>query len=233
MSAPTELGVDAAAPRPPVGFRFDVPDAWTVLDLAPATSDAWVEAFLDERSAGVPGAAAQRARARQVLRQAIASHRSAGVLFAAFLAARVSSPAQLVGASLTLAWRELRGGRVDLDGLARFMTEDDPAPGEDLAARSVTRVALRPGDAVRVASRQLTLVPLTSTRRPVAIVQHLVPVPDLPWLGVLTATTPNLELAGTYAELADVVAASFELLDASGAPLRPSPPTGTIGYLPS
>jgi len=47
-------------------------------------------------------------------------------------------------------------------------------------------------------------------------VQHLVPVPGLPWLAVLTVTTPNQELAGTYADLADLVAASLEVLDPSG-----------------
>jgi len=76
-------------------------------------------------------------------------------------------------------------------------------------------------------------VPLTSTRRLVAIVQHLVPVPGLPWLAVLTVTTPNQELAGTYADLADLVAASLELLDPSGVPLDGGPPNGTSGHLPS
>ena len=41
MTAPQmAVGVDPAAPRPPIGFRLDVPDEFTSLDLDPATSDA-------------------------------------------------------------------------------------------------------------------------------------------------------------------------------------------------
>ena len=48
MTAPErEVGVDPAAPRPPIGFRLDVPDAFTSLDLDPATSDASIEQLLD------------------------------------------------------------------------------------------------------------------------------------------------------------------------------------------
>jgi hypothetical protein len=198
-----------SAPRPPIGFRFDVPDHWTVVDLDPATSDDWVERFLEERSAGVPGAAAERPRTGQVLRQMIEQHRRAGVLFAAFLASRTPAAQSLVDAGLALAWQELPS--MDLDALDRFCRHDDPGPGEVLAAREVCRMRLRHGDAVRVRSRQSALVPLTSTRRPVAIVQHLVPVPGTGWLAVFSLTTPHLELAETYAELADLVAGSLEL----------------------
>ena len=41
------IGVDPAAPRPPIGFRLDVPDEFTSLDLDPASSDASIEALLD------------------------------------------------------------------------------------------------------------------------------------------------------------------------------------------
>jgi hypothetical protein len=212
-------GADPAvsAPRPPIGFRFDVPDHWTVLDLEPATSDDWIERFLDEWTAGVPGAAAERSRARQVLRQTITAHQRAGVLFAAFLATGSPAADSLIAAGLVLAWQELTG--MDLDALERFCRQDGPGSGEVLAAREVCRLRLRHGDGVRVRSRQLAPVPLTSTHRPVAIVQHLVPVPGTGWLGVFSLTTPDLERADAYAGLADRVAASLELVDNSGQPL--------------
>jgi hypothetical protein len=229
------------APRPPIGFRFDVPDHWTVLDLGTATSDDWIERFLDERTATVPGAAAQRPRTRQVLRQMIDQHQRAGVLFAAFRPAGPAAGAEsavwadleaafetpsalatpatdsLVAAGLALAWQEL--SNPDLDALERFCRQDDPGPGEHLAAREVCRVRLRHGDGVRVRSRQLAPAPLSTTHRPVAIVQHLIPVPGTGWLGVFSLTTPDVERADGYAELADRVAASLELLDDSGQPL--------------
>lgn len=198
------------APRPPIGFRFDVPDEWTVLDLEPATSDRWIESFLAERSATVPGAAAQEPWARQVLQQMIEQHRRAGVLFAAFLASRMPAAPALVDAGLALAWQELTS--MDLDALDRFCREDKPGPGEIPAARQVCRVRLRHGDAIRVRSRQSAPAPLGSSRRPVAIVQHLIPVPGTGWLAVFSLTTPHLELAETYAALADLVAGSLELL---------------------
>jgi hypothetical protein len=210
-------GLVVSAPRPPLGFRFDVPDQWTVLDLAPVTSDDWIERFLDEWSGRVPGAAAELSRARQVLRQTIAAHQQAGVLFAAFLATTVPAADSLVAAGLALAWQELAG--MDLDALERFCLQDGPGPGEIMAAREVCRLRLRHSDAVRVRSRQLAPVPLGPARRPVAIVQHLVPVPETAWLGVFSLTTPDLDRADAYAELADRVAGSLELLDDSGQPL--------------
>lgn len=218
------------APRPPIGFRFDVPDHWAVLDLEPTTSAEWIERFLDHRSATVPGAAAERGRARQLLQQMIDQHRRAGVLFAAFLPTPTAGPAPayhggpeqpdadpLVAAGLVLAWQELTD--TDLDALERFCRQDYPGPGEVLAAREVCRLRLRHGDGVRVRSRQLAPVPLSTARRPVAIVQHLVPVPGTGWLAVFSLTTPDLDRADAYAELADRVAASLELLDHSGQPL--------------
>jgi hypothetical protein len=216
------------APRPPIGFRFDVPDHWIVLDLAPATAADWIERLLDERSALVPGAAAERPRSRQLLRQMIEAHRQAGVLFAAFLPtgpvrpvgwADIALPAAdpLVAASLALAWQELAD--LDLAALERFCREDGPGPGEIVAAREVRRLRLRHGDGLRVRSRQLATAALTSVRRPVAVVQHLVPVPGTSWLGVFSLTTPDLDRADEFAELADRVATSLELLDDSGQPM--------------
>ena len=95
MTAPElAVGVDPAAPRPPIGFRLDVPDEFTALDLDPATSDAYIEALLDERSANVPGAARQRSRARQLLQRIVGEHREAGVFLASFLVGTGASPGE-------------------------------------------------------------------------------------------------------------------------------------------
>jgi hypothetical protein len=240
---PVEIGVDPAAPRPPVGFRLDVPDSFTELDLDPATSDVWIERFLDQRSARVPGAAAQRGRARQVLQSLVSQHRQAGVFLAAFLVAAGPRPGEMVGASLTLAWREFRGG-VLLEGLRQYFAEEDPGPGEDLAARSVEVVALPGGEAVRTRSQQRLPVPLTSHRQDTVTVQHLLPVPEpaTDWLAVLTMSTPDVSGADEFAALAGRVAASLEFLDATGqllppahrhpVPPQPPPPPGTIGFVP-
>ena len=233
MTAPQRsVGVDPAAPRPPIGFRLDVPDEFTSLDLDPATSDASIEQLLDERSAAVPGAARQRARARQVLQRITAEHREAGVFLASFLAAVGASPGEMVGASLTLAWRRFAGG-IDLDGLETYFREDDPAPGEDPARREVGRVDHRYGETVRVVNRQLVPVPLTSRRQEVVVVQHLVPAPSAEWLAVLTTSTPDVAGQAEFVELAGRIAGTLEFLDEDGATLPPAgPPTGTIGFVP-
>lgn len=233
---PTEVvGVDPAAPRPPIGFRLDVPDELTSLDLDPATSDASIERLLDARTAAVPEASRHRVRARQVLQRVTGDHRAAGVFLAAFLSRVGPSPREMVGASLTLAWRRFDGG-IDLDGLETWFREDDPQPGEDLALREVRRLPLPYGEAVRVVNRQLAPVPLTSHRQEVVVVQHLVPAPEpaAEWLAVLTMSTPDVDGQGEFVELADRVAATLEFLDATGGPLPvPGPPTGTIGFVPT
>lgn len=248
MTVPADsevVGVDPAAPRPAIGFRLDVPDQFTSLDLDPATADASIERLLEERSASVPGAARHRARARQVLQSVVAGHREAGVFLAAFLVSVGPSPGEMLGASLTLAWRRFAGG-IDLDGLVMFFTEDDPAPGEDPATREVRRVPLPYGEAVRVVSRQSVPVPLTSRRQDVVVVQHLVPAPEpaADWLAVLTASTPDVAGAEDFTVLAGRVAATLEFLGRDGEPLPPGPPgpqsplsppdppSGTIGFVP-
>lgn len=236
MTAPTvSVGVDPAAPRPPVGFRLDVPDELTSLDLDPVTSDASIERLLDERTAAVPGAARHRVRARQVLQRVVGEHRSAGVFLAAFLAQPGASPGEMIGASLTLAWRRFAGG-IDLDGLATFFREDDPAPGEDPALRDVRRVPLPYGEAVRVVNRQLAPLPLTSRRQEVVVVQHLVPAPPpaTEWLAVLTLSTPDVAGQPDFVDFAGRVAATLEFLGEDGQVLPPpGPPTGTIGFVPA
>jgi hypothetical protein len=236
VSAPTVLvGVDPAAPRPPIGFRLDVPGEFTSLDLDPTTSDASIERLLEERSNAVPGAARHRVRARQVLQRVVGDHRSAGVFLASFLAGTGASPGEMIGAGLTLAWRRFAGG-IDLDGLTTFFREDDPGPGEDQALRDVRRLPLPYGDAVRVVSRQLTPLPLTSRRQEVVVVQHLVPAPPpaAEWLAVLTLSTPDVAGQADFTDFAGRVAATLEFLDAGGQVLPPpGPPTGTIGFVPA
>lgn len=228
-------GVDPAAPRPAgIGFRLDVPDEFTSLDLDPATSDASVERLLDERTAAIPEAARHRARARQLLQRVIGDHRTAGVFLSAFYAAPGASPREMVGASLTLAWRRFAGG-IDLEGLETWFRDGDPAPGEDLALRRVERLPLPYGEAVRVVNRQLAPVPLTSHREEVVVVQHLVPAPEpaAEWLAVLTMSTPDVAGQAEFVDLADRVAATLEFLAPDGEPLPvPGPPTGTIGFVP-
>ena len=141
-----------------------MPDEFSSLDLDPATSDASIEALLDERSAGVRGAARQRSRARQVLQRVVTEHRRAGVFLASFLAGAGPSPGEMIGASLILAWRRFDGG-IDLDGLEIYFRDDDPAPGEDPALRDVRRLDHPYGETVRVVNRQLVPVPLTSAAR--------------------------------------------------------------------
>jgi hypothetical protein len=225
-----EVGVDPAAPRPPVGFRLDVPDEFTELDLDPSTSDGWVERLLDERAAGVPGAAAQRSRARQVLQAMIARQREAEVFLAAFLIKPGPRPGEMIGGSVTLAWRQFSGG-VQVEGLRRFFADEEAGEGEDVTARTVETVPLPRGDGVRVRTRQRLPVPLTSRREETVLVQHLIPVPQpaADWLAVLTMSTPDLAGEDDFHALADRVAASLDFLDATGAPLPGRPPTGTIG----
>ncbi|HVQ92519.1 MAG TPA: hypothetical protein VMU51_15895 [Mycobacteriales bacterium] len=192
-----------------------MPDHWTVLDLEPATCAGWVDHFLAQHALDLPGI--EWARAGDVLRLMIEQHQQAGVLFAAVLGTRAPTADGLVAAGLALAWQELAG--MDLAELEEFCRQDEPGPGEDLSAREVSRVRLRHGEALRVRSRQSAPIPLTPSRRPVAIVQHLLLVPGSPWLGVFSLTTPHVDRAEEYADLADRVARSLVLLDDSGQPL--------------
>jgi hypothetical protein len=132
----------------------------------------------------------------------------------------------LIGASLTLAWRELDlGGRMDVDGLAILLADGDPDDGEDPRARAVDRVDLPATPAVRVRSSLLAPVPESSRRQRVAQVQYYIPVPDTPWIGVLTVSTPNRSLAPVMTDLADRVATSLEFRTGTNLPPR----LGTIG----
>lgn len=221
------VGTDPATPRPPVGFRLSVPDDWLAVDLDPATADGWVEARLDGLVAAQPEAARHRGHLRRLLQALVEQHRTAGVLFAALLTAPAARPSDVLGASLTLAWKELQlDGGMNVDGLAMLLAEADPDDGEDVRARLVDRVDVPATPAVRVRSSLLAPVPESSRRQRVALTQYYLPVPDTAWLGVLTVSTPNLALAGVLADLADRIAASLEYRTGTDLPPR----LGTIGF---
>jgi hypothetical protein len=211
------VGVDPAAPRPPVGFRVRVPDAWWVVDLDPRTSDASIDRFLDECVRIAPAATPHRAVTRQALQEVAARNRAEGTFVLAFLAGARRTPKDPVGASLTLAWRRLGGSErlpaADLvRGIAESLETAPLADGERPGVRSVTMVELGRGPAAHLRTAQLVPVPRTRRRRRVAISQLLVPVPGQPWVGVVTATTPNLDLADGVDAIAEGVARSLEFL---------------------
>jgi hypothetical protein len=229
------IGVDPAAPRPDVGFRMHVPDAWLALDLDPATSDGWVEWVLDARVAEHPEASRHRGHMRRILQGSVAEQRAAGVFFAAVLAAG-SRPAEMIGANLSLSWQRLTSASPDIDFLARYFGSDDAAPGESVDARSVHVVDLPAGPAVRIRTSLLAPVPESSRRQRVAATQLVIPVPGTPWLGILVVSTPNLGLADAFADLADEVGQSLQFLSPDEADQvipAVARPSGTIGYVPA
>jgi hypothetical protein len=78
-------------------------------------------------------------------------------------------------------------------------------------------VHLPAGPAAYLHTSQLVAVPGNpGARRMTALTQFLVPVPDLPWLGVITTATTNAELADGIDAIADGVAHTLEFLDPLG-----------------
>lgn len=219
-------GIDPAAPRPPVGFRIHLPEAWTTADLHPASSDAWVRAYVRDRLGAAPETAGQRARARRGLGALLDGCRAQGVLVLLLLAGPAPDrqpsgqvgPDNLVAASLTLAWRRLAStDHIDVDGIAQSLAASPPAPGEPVDDRIVAVIDLPSGPAAYLHTSQLVAVPGTAGARcTTALTQLLVPVPDLPWLAVITTATTNPELADGIDAIADGVAHTLEFLDPLG-----------------
>jgi hypothetical protein len=196
------------APRPPIGFTIVLPDAWTVFDLDPATSDEWVDELLDERlppgRAAGPERRAVRRPLRRLLREHVRDQRDAGVFLAAAML-HTDGPDPLT-LGFTLAWRPVafRGLPRRLEALHRIQAQA-PAGGRH-GDRRVEIVPLACGGGVRVLTRELVLVPGTRQRRPALVAQYLVPVLDLDWMAVLTTSTAVVRLEDAVAEAADRIA---------------------------
>jgi hypothetical protein len=227
--------VDPAAPRPPIGFGLRLPDTWAMADLHPASADAWIRAYTRRRVDETPEAAQRRARLRRMLRSLLDDSRAQGVFTLLLLTGRLPGdpaaqpaagvdgstddrldlqPDDAVGASLTLAWRRLTGARhIDVHGIAEALAAAPPAPGERTDDRVVAVVELPSGPAAYLHSVQLVPTPGTlAVRQLTALTQFFVPVPGLPWLGVLTAATTNLALADGVDAVADGIAHTLEFL---------------------
>jgi hypothetical protein len=230
------VGVDPAAPRPDVGFRIHVPDAWLTLDLDPATSDGWVERVLDARVAEHPEAARHRGHMRRILQSLVAEQRAAGVFLSAVLATG-ARPSDLIGANLSLTWAELTAPAEDVDRLAGYFATEPMLPGETPESRLVQTVGLPAGPAVRTRTSVLAPVPESTRGRRVALTQYVIPVPATRWLAVLVVSSPNLTLADAFHTLADEVARTLTFLDPAAEPAAdgsaaPARRIGTIGYVP-
>jgi hypothetical protein len=211
--------IDPDAPRPPVGFRVRLPGSWEAVDLDPATSRGWVRSHVRERVHAAAELARHQRRMRRALGEFLDDCRARGLFLLRLLPAeRVDQPEDLVGATLALAWRRLDGpGQVDVDGLARSIAGTPAAPGEPAADRVVRVVELPAGPAVHLRTSQLAAAPgQPGRRRRTFLSQFLVPVPGLPWLGVVTAAGSRPELAAAIDAIADGVASSLELLPPSG-----------------
>jgi hypothetical protein len=124
----------------------------------------------------------------------------------------------LVGASLTLAWRRLDGtDHVDVDGIAQVLASAPPGPGEAAADRIVAVVGLPTGPAAHLHAAQLAALPGSPVRqRMTALSQFLVPIPRLPWLAIVTTATANPQLADGIDAIAEGVARSIEFLHPAG-----------------
>jgi len=211
--------IDPDAPRPPVGFRVRLPGSWRAVDLDRATSRGWVRSHVRERVGAAPELARHQRRMGRALGDFLDDWRAQGMFLLRLLPAeRLDQPEDLVGASLALAWRQLAGnGQVDVDGLVRALASTPAAPGERADDRVVSVVELSGGPAAYLHTSQLIGTPGRADRwRRTVLSQFLVPVPGLPWLGVVTAASADPELADGVATIADGVASSLELLPPSG-----------------
>jgi hypothetical protein len=211
------VGLNPAAPRPPLGIRVWLPRDWHVVDLDPRTANRSVDRFLDWCQREVPAFAPYRQETRQALRRVVRQNQAQGVLLLAFLAATRGRPEEPIGASVTLAWQRLPDGELPPPAemsraIAQSLAAGRYEEGESPQSRFVTTVELRVGPAAHLRTTQLVPVPWLRARRPVAISQFMVPVPGQPWFGVLTLTSPNLELARGMNVIAEAVARSLELL---------------------
>jgi hypothetical protein len=209
------LGINPAAPAPPVGFRIWFPKDWHLVDLNPRTANRSIDRFLDWCERQAPAAAQYRMETRRALRQVVRQNQARGIFLLGFLAATRGSPDQPVGGSLTLAWQKLPAGELPPAGvIARGMAQGLAAgryeEGETPENRFVSVAELRAGPAAHLRTTQMVPVPWLQGKRPVRISQFMIPVPGQPWFGVITATSPNLDLTEVVEAIAEAVAQSLE-----------------------
>lgn len=209
MTALPPAGYAAGVPRPAIGFSIDVPDHWTVLDLNPDTWDQWLDAFLDERLAGRPGAAHERGPARAALLDLRRRLHDEHVFMAAILAADVGG--EPVSASATLAWRRVPPGDdgIPVEGLREVYARAPAGPGEDVDRRRVEVVELEAGGGVKLVTSEALALPGLAQPQPVRLIQYLVPVLETEWLAVITASTGNAALQPGVEQVVDDMAATL------------------------
>ncbi len=208
-------GTDPSVPRPPFGFEIDIPQPWILLDLDPRTTTEWIRQFVQLRAVGRARPAADRLDVSKVLRDVIDALRAEGILLAAILAGSVGQ--EVIGASVTLGWREMRGG-VELEALGSSLAVAAPTSDELPHHRRVDLVSLSPRPAVRLRTRQLAPVPASTHRREVCVHQLFVSTEASTWVAVVTATTSMADLDDAVGQAAIHVAGSLRAGDSTPLP---------------
>lgn len=188
-------------------FRVAVPPGWLVLDLDPVTQDATHAAVLDERAETNPTIARRRAELLELLRDLARAQVAAGVTFSAYLTD--DRRGGLIGANLSVAFKD-SGGPFDADALAGVLAA--PVDGEPT---EVDLLELPVGRAVRLHGRRTTA--LDEAPLHVAMTQIWFDGPVPASVGVLTATTPVLDLADELTAVATEVATTIAYDDDAGA----------------
>lgn len=186
-------------------FRAAVPPGWLVLDIDPATQDATHAAVLDERAQTNPTIGPRRAELLELLRDLASAQVAAGVTFSAYLTD--DRQGGLIGANLSVAFQG-SGGAFDAESLAHVLAA--PVDGEPT---DVDLLDLPVGRAVRLHGRRTTA--LDELPLQVAMTQIWFDGPVPASVGVLTATTPVLELADELTAVATEVATTIAYDDSA------------------
>jgi hypothetical protein len=189
-----------------VQLHVAVPPGWLVLDLDPATQDATHGAALDERARTNPTIAPRRAELLELLRDMARAQVAAGVTVSAYLTD--DGRGGLVGANISVAFQD-PGGPFDVDALSEVL-----AVSPDGEATTVDLLDLIVGRAVRLRSRRTTM--LGDQPLHVALTQVWFAGPVDRTMGVLTATTPALELADELTAVATEVAQTIRYDGSAG-----------------
>lgn len=177
-------------------LHIAVPPGWLVLDLDPATQDRTHAAVLDERVRSNPTIEPRRTELLELLRDMARAQVESGVTFSAYLTD--DRHGGLIGANIAVAFREA-GGPFDVEQLAGVL--GDSPNGEPAV---VDQLDLTVGRAVRLQGRRPTTIADQALQ--VALVQVWFPGPVDRTVGVLTATTPALDLADELTAVATEVA---------------------------